>query len=83
MRILAARGSPLRDGFLYAPRMPAVPATEVQETVYAGGDVDVRASAFLAGRKRQPQDAPLGGLIFGIHEGPRGAHHTDFTAESG
>jgi hypothetical protein len=81
MRILAARGSPLRNGFLYAPRMPAVPATEIQESVYAGGDVDVRARALLAGRKRHSDDAPLGGLIFGIHEGPRGANHTSLTAE--
>jgi len=55
--------------------MPALPAAKVQESLDAGGDVDVGAAARLAGRKRVPDNAPFDGSRLGIHDCAGVAHH--------
>ena len=48
--------------------MPAVPATEVQEPLHAGGDLDVGARAFLARPEGLSMDSALNGSMLGVHD---------------
>ena len=64
-----------------APGVETVPAAEVEEALHAGGDVDVRARALLAGRDGLPIDSALNESIWGIHDWARGSPSLHLTAE--